>query len=189
MTNGSVGKFQRAVDTFGSFEEFCEQYRDLGLAPSGLRRMYDKLRRDKLYLSEQYQVAIDKTPPHGFAGVVMWHLSIKRLDKEPIMDWRDLQAIKSQLCGAEAEAIQLFPAESRVVDTSNQYHLWVFMKGQGERLPKVPVGWTTNMVLDESTAGAKQRPRVLPDDPMRDHEERLAFAEQMRAEQDEGDKP
>jgi hypothetical protein len=182
MTNGNPGKFERAVDTFESFETFCEQYRPLGLNPAGLRRMYNKMKRDKLYLSEQYQVAIDKNPPHHFVGMVMWHLSIKRLDKEPIMDWRDLQAIKSQLCGAEAEAIQLFPAESRVVDTSNQYHLWVFMKGRGERLPKVPVGWETSMVLDESKAGAKQRPRV--DDPMRDHEERLAFAQQMQDEED-----
>jgi hypothetical protein len=183
MTNGNPGKFERAVDTFTSFEQFCQDYRDLNLSPPALRRMFDKLRRDKLYLSEQYQVAIDKDPDHNFVGMVIWHLSVKRLDKEPIMDWRDLQAIKSQLCGAEAEAIQLFPAESRVVDTSNQYHLWVFMKLGSRRLPKVPVGWTTKMVLDETATGkAKQRP--LDDDPMRDHHERLAFAEQMRDEED-----
>jgi hypothetical protein len=159
MPNGTVGTFQRAVDTFETFEDFCEQYRELGLAPSGLRRMFDKMKRDVLYLSELYQVAVDKNVQHGFAGTTLWHLSIKRLDKAPIMDWRDLQAIKSAICGAEAEAVQLFPAESRVVDTSNQYHLWVFMKGNGGRLPRFPVGWTTNMVLDESKCGAVQRPR------------------------------
>lgn len=159
MTNGNPGVFKRAVDTFIDFDEFSEQYRPLNLSPPQLRRLFDKMRRDKLYLSDQYQVAVDKNPQHGFAGMIMWHLSIKRLDKEPIMDWRDLQAIKSQICGDEAEAIQLFPAESRVVDTSNQYHLWVFMKGKG-RLPKVPVGWDINMVADESLCGAVQRPRV-----------------------------
>src|SRR4029450_2216455 len=51
------------------------------------------------------------------------HLPTKPIDKEPIMDWRDLQAIKSQLCGAEAEAMQLFPAESRLVDTSEPVSL------------------------------------------------------------------
>jgi hypothetical protein len=50
-------------------------------------------------------------------------LSIRRNDREPIMDWRDLQAIKNQLVGCECEAVQLFPAESRLVDSANQYHL------------------------------------------------------------------
>lgn len=159
MPNGKVGTFQRARDTFGSFDEFAADYRDLGLSPQALRRLFDKMRRDKLYLSELYQVAIDKEPTHGFSGALIWHLSIKRIDKEPIMDWRDLQAIKTQLCGAEAEAIQLFPAESRKVDTSNQYHLWVFMRSGDRRLPPLPIGWNTMMVLDEAATGkAKQRP-------------------------------
>jgi hypothetical protein len=160
MPNGNVGTFLPAVDQFESFEQFCDQYRPLGLGPSGLRRMFEKMKRDKLYLSDHYQVAIDKDPPHNFPATIMWHLSIKRIDKEPIMDWRDLQAIKTQLCGAEAEAIQLFPAESRVVDTSNQYHLWVFIKMRGKKLPRLPVGWqTTTMVADEGMVGAKQRSR------------------------------
>lgn len=158
MTNGRVGTFQRAVDGFESFEDFAKDYADLGLRPQSLRRIYEGMRRAKLYLSDQYQVAIDKAPMHGFKGALIWHLSIKRIDKEPIMDWRDLQAIKTQLCGAEAEAIQLFPAESRKVDTSNQYHLWVFMRSGEQRLPRLPIGWTTAMVLNEAATGkAKQR--------------------------------
>lgn len=61
------------------------------------------------------------------------HLSIKRHDRAPITDWRDKQAIKNQLCGHEAEGMELYPAESRVVDTANQYHLWVFKDGPGLR--------------------------------------------------------
>jgi hypothetical protein len=166
MPNGKVGTFQPAValDT-QSFEGFCTEYRDLGLRPQAMRRMYDRMKRNKMFLSEHYQVAIDKEVPHGFAGTVVWWLSIKRIDREPIMDWRDLQAIKSALCGAEAEAIQLFPAESRVVDTSNQYHLYVFMKQGGQRLPRVPVGFEKSLVLDETRTGkARQRPLDRPDD-------------------------
>ena len=155
MPNGKVGTFQRAVDVVRTFAQFCEDMAALGLKPQTLRRLWDKQQHDVLYLSELYQVAIDKHVSHGFAGCLVWHLSIKRRDRQPIMDWRDLQAIKSQLCGAEREAVQLFPAESRVVDTSNQYHLWVFMKG----MPMVPLGWTTAMAVDESKAGAVQRPR------------------------------
>lgn len=158
MPNGNVGTFQRAVDTAGTFADFCEQYRELTPSPQTLRRLYDNMKRDALYLSEHYQVAINKSPPHGFAGAIIWWLSIKRIDRQPIMDWRDLQAIKTALCGAEAEAVQLFPAESRVVDTSNQFHLWVFMKWHGKRLPRLPVGFERSMVMDESKAGAVQRP-------------------------------
>jgi hypothetical protein len=157
MTNGNVGTFKRATDTAGTFADFCSLYADLDLKPQVLRGLYDKIKRDALYLSDQYQVAIDKEPEHGFAGMVLWHLSIKRIDKAPIMDWRDLQAIKTQLCGAEAEAIQLFPAESRIVDTANQYHLFVFMKYGSHHLPRLPVGWQTGMVTETPGASARQR--------------------------------
>jgi hypothetical protein len=56
---------------------------------------------------------------------VIW-LSIKRNDKTPCRSWRDFQDIKNQLVGPENEAIEIFPAESRLIDTSNQYHLWAF---------------------------------------------------------------
>ena len=166
MPNGNVGTFLPAVDTFDGFEDFARQYADMGLRPQALRKLFENLRRTKIYLSEQYQVAIDKQTPHGWRGTLIWHLSIKRIDKEPIMDWRELQAIKSQLCGDEAEALQLFPAESRKVDTSNQYHLWVLMKGPGGRFPRIPVGWQSEMVLDEGATGkAKQRPFATEDKP------------------------
>jgi len=159
MPNGNVGTLRPARDTFESFDDFAALYRDLRLTPQALRRLYEKMKRDKLYLSEFYQVAVDKDPPHAFPGALLWHLSIKRLDKEPIHDWRDLQAIKAQLCGDEAEAIELYPAKSRTVDTSNQFHLWVFMRMSGLRLPRLPVGWSAGVVVDEAATGrAKQRP-------------------------------
>jgi hypothetical protein len=52
------------------------------------------------------------------------HLSIKRFDRGPVRDWRHLQQIKNEVVGPEAEAFEIFPAESRLVDTANQYHLW-----------------------------------------------------------------
>lgn len=55
----------------------------------------------------------------------MVHLSIRRNDRRPVTDWRDVQRIKNDLCGPECEGAQLFPAESRLVDTSNQFHLYV----------------------------------------------------------------
>ena len=86
------------------------------------------------------------------------YLSIKRNDKEPIHDWRDLQEIKNQICGEDSEAIEIYPAESRLMDTANQYHLWVFPKGS-----RIPVGYNVRVVIDEELTGenntAKQRAR------------------------------
>ena len=53
------------------------------------------------------------------------HLVIHRHDWEARSDWREFQQIKNQIVGPECEAVDLFPAESRLVDTSNAYHLWV----------------------------------------------------------------
>jgi hypothetical protein len=59
-----------------------------------------------------------------FTGGV--HLSIRRNDREPVHDWRDLQRIKNELVGKEVEALELYPKDSRLVDAANQFHLWCF---------------------------------------------------------------
>lgn len=92
----------------------------------------------------------------GFPEMV-W-LSIKRIDKGPLHDWRHLQEIKNMIVGPEHEGVELYPAESRLTDTANQYHLWVL------RSPEVrfPFGFDRRLVQDEPTVGnSVQRPRVV----------------------------
>jgi hypothetical protein len=55
----------------------------------------------------------------------MVHLSIKRNDRGPVIDWRDKLRIKNELCGPESEAVELYPSMKRLVDGANQFHLWV----------------------------------------------------------------
>lgn len=84
------------------------------------------------------------------------HLSIKRRDKQPIHDWRHLQQIKNMLIGMEHEGVELYPAESRLVDEANQYHLWV----STDPKYRFPWGWKNRTVAgpEEATAvGAVQR--------------------------------
>jgi uncharacterized Zn finger protein len=78
----------------------------------------DEINRSQLWINDKYQVAVRRR------GELL-HLSIRTLDRSPIFDWRDMQQIKNQLAGPECEGVQLFPAESRLVDSANQYHLWV----------------------------------------------------------------
>ncbi len=82
----------------------------------------------------------DVPPP---MGPVAW-LSIKRNDRQVIRDWRELQRIKNAIMGDECEAVEMFPAESRLTDTSNQFHLWCFAPGY-----RLPFGYAERLVSDE----------------------------------------
>jgi hypothetical protein len=89
----------------------------------------------------------------GFPPLV-W-LSLHTHDREPLQDWRELQAIKNQLMGPEVEAVQLYPAESRLVDTANEIHLWGF----GDDSFRWPFGFDSRLVAEgHYTTKAQQRP-------------------------------
>ena len=51
-------------------------------------------------------------------------LMVVNNDQSARRDWREFQAIKNQLFGKSAEAVELYPAESRVKDPSNAFFLW-----------------------------------------------------------------
>lgn len=84
------------------------------------------------------------------------HLNIRRRDgSHDTRDWRHFQEIKNQLAGPECEAIELYPAESRKVDTSNKFHLWCFPPGE-----RLPIGWQERDVQYEenrAVPGIRQR--------------------------------
>lgn len=88
----------------------------------------------------------------------MVHLSIKRRDKQPCRDWRDFQRIKNELVGPEAEGVEIYPAESRLVDLAAQFHLWVFTTG------KLPFGFDEGRLVSDADTGdgAVQRPFEAP---------------------------
>jgi hypothetical protein len=105
----------------------------------------------EVFTNSRYQVIKRFVGAGGFGP--LWHLSVKRLDKEAVHDWRDLQRIKNELVSPEAEGIELYPAESRLVDGSNQYHLWVFESF------RFPFGFDERLVSEASLDGrSKQRP-------------------------------
>ena len=85
------------------------------------------------------------------------HLSIKALDRSPVHDWRVFQEIKNMLVGPDYEGIEIYPAESRVVDTANQYHLWVFGGRRKDALKNF--GFGAGLKSYSNVGGAKQRRR------------------------------
>jgi hypothetical protein len=47
--------------------------------------------------------------------------------------WSELQRVKNEIAGPEAEAYEIFPAESRLVDGGPAY--WLFVAPPGEKVP------------------------------------------------------
>jgi hypothetical protein len=58
-----------------------------------------------------------------------YRISVRRADGAPIRCWRVLQDVKNEIAGPERTAIELYPAESKVTDVANIYHLWIFEEG------------------------------------------------------------
>jgi hypothetical protein len=110
---------------------------------------------EKIFINNLYQVNVRKQRPMYPEWPDMIHLSIKRRDKKPIHDWRHMQRIKNEILGPEYEAIELYPKESRLVDSANQYHLWVFF----DEKFTLNVGFNDGrFVKDVSVGGVVQRP-------------------------------
>ncbi len=106
------------------------------------------------YCNDVYHVVVRRLEKAGPDRDDMLHLSIKRLDRQPIHDWRDLQRIKSELVGPECEAVELYPAESRLVDSANQFHLWAVVNPRY----RFPIGWKERFVSEDSIGYSQNRP-------------------------------
>jgi hypothetical protein len=134
-------------------ERLTGQLRELGMSDETIAEQLP----DRVWLNDRYQVLERRANEAG-----LLHLSIHRHDRRAVRDWRELQQIKNEVAGRERCAIEVFPPESQLVDTSNEYHLWVLPEGDELDLLK-----TDRLVLDagSATAGrvagenkARQRP-------------------------------
>lgn len=130
---------------------------DYGISRADAKTHYNQLKLDEIWVNDLYQVNIargENVPNNNF-GVDMIHLSIKRLDKSAIHDWRHMQAIKDSLVGQENEGFELYPAASRLVDGANQFHMFVFADPE----MRLPIGWAVRGVDYEGKGtGVSQRP-------------------------------
>ena len=122
-----------------------------GLSEKVAVSQIERLRAQSIYMNDLYQVNVEvvRTPFGEETGDMFW-LSIKRRDRAPVHDWRELQQIKNMIVGDEHEGFEVYPAESRLVDTANQYHLWVFM----DPAVRLPVGYRSRELLDCDAAAA-----------------------------------
>lgn len=108
------------------------------------------------YMNDLYVATVVPADKHHENWPDMVQLSIRRLDRRAIHDWRHLQQIKTDLFGPDAEAVELYPSSTRVVDTANSYHLFVLV----EPGTMFPFGWTQGLRTEQGIAGIahQQRP-------------------------------
>lgn len=99
---------------------------------------------DKVFVNKTYQVNVKFLDETGMDGWV-W-LSIKRFDKEVINDWRIMQQIKNAIVGDDREGVELYPSEKRLVDTSNQFHIFAMPKGD-----RFPFGYGDRKIVEGHT--------------------------------------
>jgi hypothetical protein len=111
-------------------------------------------KRSEYWLNDIYQVL------RRDLGDNWVHLNIRRRDGAAILrDWRHFQTIKNELIGEECEAVELYPAESRLSDESNKYHLFG-NTNPAFRFPFGDVfGGKRNVSYESGTTpGTRQRP-------------------------------
>jgi hypothetical protein len=90
----------------------------------------------RVFANDVYRVNLFEYPPQlaHLANPPGWAaMTIVRSDEGAARDWRHLQSIKNEVAGPEREAVELYPAESRVLDEANATH--IFLAPEGVRLP------------------------------------------------------
>lgn len=112
----------------------------------------DRELKTEYWVNDLYQVCVCHFPDSKIV-----QLNIRRRDGAPcIRDWRHFQQIKNELVGEDCEGIEIYPAESRKVDTSNKYHIWCIK----DPTFRFPFGFGDRAVVENEVkrpAGIRQR--------------------------------
>lgn len=139
---------QAAIGVMPDFTKFYAMCAKHGMSMEAAKALYEEERDVETWRNDLYVVSVYRLSN----GIT--HLSIRRDDRKPTRDWRHFQQIKNQLCGDEREAVEIYPAESRVLDAANQYHLWVLPPGE-----VVPLGFATGgrSEFDDKELHGRQR--------------------------------
>ena len=128
--------------------------KDTGQTYKAVKDSFRKEDKNECWKNDLYTVLVQRNEANIPDAAPMVWLSIRRNDREPITDWRHKQEIKNQLVGPECEGVEIFPAESRLVDSANQFHLWVI----DDPTFRWPFGFSERKVSNTESGGSKQRP-------------------------------
>ncbi len=166
------------------FRHYMEHY---GATKAQAKQLVRRAKQERIFISDSYQANL--TPllaPEPF-GSGTW-ISLKRVDKEPLRTRAELgSAMRALLPGFHG--FELFPAPRRLVDSSNQYHLWCFRKRSaleraqlGEPL-KTPAGVVEypllNLPAEYGNSLCALDTRALPPEDQEDWRKLQAYKEHV----------
>src|SRR5262252_5066149 len=117
---------------------------------TGKHRVLIAGREVQIFKNHRYTVQVRELDPVRPDVLPAMEISVRRNDRQPVTDWRDLQRIKNEMAGPECEGVQLFPAETRLVDTANQFYMYAILDPRF----RFPFGFRERMVSDVSSHGA-----------------------------------
>ena len=127
----------------------------------------DGLLCDETWGNDRYTVSVNYLGKDRFGAASIGVHNHRRTTHVP---WRHLQQIKNEVFGPEREAVQLHPAESRLVDTANEYWLWVYPAGDAPMWKatgrRSVVGFTHGRTVDHSQVGPLRRGAPHQSPPM-----------------------
>jgi len=123
----------------------------------------DALMPDETWGNDRYTVNVHllDADRDGFV-----ELAVHNHRRTPHVPWRHLQQIKDEVMGADREAVQLFPAQGRLVDTANEYWLQVYptgkapMRRRGVKLG-MDHGRNVSYALPEGFGNSRQSPGMV----------------------------
>lgn len=153
-------------DIWVPFKEFPLEDVIKNYVPDEQPMAREMLGNSRIFVNNKYEV-VAKEVTTAIGDMIQ--LSIHRIDQDYLVDWRDLQRIKNELIGPEAEGVELFPAESRLVDGSNLSIMYVLKQKMEDGkpvldpagnpiFPMFPFGYFNRYVTEVSPVGKRQRP-------------------------------
>lgn len=82
----------------------------------------------RLFINNRYFVMIDDEAKTT-AGTAIKAM-IRANDAKPFKNhWSEIQKIKNEIFGADAVAVEYYPAEENLADVANIYWIWIFPEG------------------------------------------------------------
>ena len=106
------------------------------------------------FKNEKYQALVRVNPEDTLSpdpvNLDLIHLSIKRLDNGTSLDWSELMQIKDECVSPEFDCIMIFPAQYRIVDAANQYHLFGLREKETGAYVPMQIGWFPHPIKNGS---------------------------------------
>ncbi len=115
------------------------------------KAQFHKMKSEAWWANDLYQACVD-VQENGWV-----HISLKRNDRGTYISWQHKQWIKNDIVGEDKNAMEMFPAEDRVVNCANQYHLWVH-----KELAHIgfPIGYVTDKPYGKAQQTLETRDNV-----------------------------